>query len=113
MAYLPGSLHTHDPFFGVRGIYFYTASPGWYFFRGQYVIIALAPFVLLSILGLILLAIAPSRAIPAVLLGTILNAAGAIGDFFIVFLAARERRPIVIEDVGTNEFLRVFLTFQR
>lgn len=94
-------IFTHSrPIFGVRGIYFYTASPGWYFFRGQYVIIALAPFVLLSILGLILLAIAPSRAIPSVLLGTILNAAGAVGDFFIVFLAARERRPIVIEDFG-------------
>jgi hypothetical protein len=55
---------------------------------------------LLSILGLILLVIAPSRAIPAVLIGTILNAASAVGDLFIVFLAARERRPIVIEDWG-------------
>ena len=92
---------THSrPIFGFRGGYFYTANPGWYFSRRQFVIIALAPFMLLSILGLILLVIAPSRAIPAVLIGTILNAAGAVGDFFIIFLAARERRPIVIEDLG-------------
>ena len=94
-------IFTHSrPVFGFRGIYFYTTSPGWYFSRRQFVIIALAPFMLLSMLGLILLAIAPSRAIPAVLIGTILNAAGAVGDFFIIFLAARERRPIVIEDLG-------------
>jgi hypothetical protein len=88
------------PRFGLRSGYAYAYAPGWYFPRGQYLVIALAPFVLLSILGMLLVAVAPVRALAAILFGLVANASGAVGDMWIAFLVIRERRKIVIEDLG-------------
>ncbi|HEX7541631.1 MAG TPA: DUF3267 domain-containing protein [Anaerolineales bacterium] len=88
------------PTFGFRGWYAFAAAPGWLLTRGQYLVVTLAPFVLLSILGIILLAIVPTGALAAILAGTVMNAAGAVGDLWVVFLILREHRPIMIEDLG-------------
>jgi hypothetical protein len=88
------------PTFGFRGWYAFAAAPGWLLTRGQYLVVTLAPFVLLSILGIILLAVVPTGALAAILAGTVMNAAGAVGDLWVVFLILREHRPIVIEDLG-------------
>jgi len=88
------------PTFGFRGWYAFAAAPGWFLPRGQYLVVNLAPFVLLSVLGILLLAVVPTGALAAILAGTVMNAAGAVGDLWVVFLILRERRPIVIEDLG-------------
>jgi hypothetical protein len=89
------------PVFGFRGWYAYAAAPGWFLPRGQYLVVTLAPFVLLSVLGLILLTIIPQEAaLLTILLATIFNAASAVGDMWIAFLIIRERRNIVVEDLG-------------
>ncbi len=89
------------PTFGFRGWYAFAGAPGWFFPRGQYLVITLAPFVILSVLGLILLAILPQgEALIAILFAVILNAASAVGDLWITFLILRERRAILIEDTG-------------
>jgi hypothetical protein len=88
------------PRFGLRSGYAYAAAPGWYFPRRQYLVIALAPFLLLSILGMILLRVVPVGMLAAILFGTVTNAAGAVGDIWIAILILRERRSIVIEDLG-------------
>jgi len=88
------------PKFGFRGGYAYAAAPGWFFPRRQYLIIALAPFVLLSILGMVLVAVVPTAALAAILFGMVANASGAVGDMWIAFMIIRERRNIVIEDLG-------------
>jgi hypothetical protein len=88
------------PRFGFRGGYAYAAAPGWFFPRRQYLVIALAPLVLLSILGMVLVAIVPAGAIVAILFGLVANAAGAVGDMWIAFKVMRERRKIVVEDLG-------------
>ena len=94
-------IYSHSrPRFGFRGGYAYAAAPGWFFPRNQYLVIALAPLVLLSIVGMVLVAIVPVGAIYAILFGLVANAAGAVGDMWIAFKVVRERRKIVVEDLG-------------
>ena len=88
------------PKFGLRGGYAYAAAPGWFYPRGQYLVIALAPFVLLSILGMVIVAFAPVGALAAILVGMVANVAGAVGDIWIAGMLIRERRNIVVEDLG-------------
>jgi hypothetical protein len=88
------------PRFGLRGGYAYAAAPGWFFPPQQYLIIALAPLVLLTILGMILVAFVPVGMLAAILFGMVTNASGAVGDMWIAFKVLRERRKIVIEDLG-------------
>ena len=88
------------PRFGLRAGYAYAAAPGWFFPRQQYLVIALAPLILLSILGMILVAIVPAGALVSILVGMVANAAGAIGDLWIAFLAIRDCRKLFIEDFG-------------
>ena len=88
------------PSFGFRGGYAYAAAPGWFFPRGQYLVIALAPLVILSILGMALVAVVPAGALAAILFGMVANASGAVGDMWIAFKVIRERREILIEDLG-------------
>ena len=88
------------PIFGLRSGYAYAAAPGWYFPRGQYLVIALAPLVLISILGMALVAVLPAGTIVAILVGVVANAAGSVGDIWIAFLVIREPSKIVIEDLG-------------
>jgi hypothetical protein len=94
-------IYSHSrPRFGFRDGYAYAAAPGWFFPRGQYLVIALAPLVLLSIVGMTLVAIVPAGAIVAILFGLVANAAGAVGDMWITFVVLRERRNIIVEDLG-------------
>jgi hypothetical protein len=88
------------PRFGFRGGYAYAAAPGWFFPPRQYLVIALAPLVLLSILGMVLVVVVPAGALVAILFVMTANAAGAVGDMWIAFMVIRERRKIVIEDLG-------------
>ena len=88
------------PKFGFRGGYAYAAAPGWFFPPRQYLVIALAPLVLLSLLGMVLVAVVPTGALAAILFGMVANASGAVGDMWIAFKVIRARRNIVIEDLG-------------
>jgi hypothetical protein len=88
------------PKFGFRAGYAYAAAPGWFFPRSQYLVIGLAPFVLLSLVGMILVTFVPIRWLAVILVGMIANASGSVGDLWIITLVLRERRKIVIEDLG-------------
>ena len=88
------------PVFGLRSGYAFAAAPGWFFPPRQYLVIALAPLILLSVLGMLLVAILPAGALALALFGMVVNASGAVGDLWIAFKVIRERRPIVIEDLG-------------
>jgi hypothetical protein len=92
---------THKrPVFGFLGWYAYAAAPGWFFPRRRYLVIILAPFVFLSVLGLILLAFLPARVLFAVLFSTIINAATSAIDLWIAFKLVWENRPVVVKDLG-------------
>jgi hypothetical protein len=90
----------HRPAFGLRIGYAFAGAPGWYLPRRQHLVVGLAPLVLLSLLGLLLLAALPAGLLAAVLFGGVANAAGAVGDLWVVFLELRERREILVEDLG-------------
>jgi putative zincin peptidase len=70
------------PHVGFKGLYAYTAAPEWYIPRGRFLVVGLAPLVLLSLAGLAVMPFAPSWAVPALVLALILNAVGAVGDLY-------------------------------
>lgn len=88
------------PRFGFKGAYAYAAAPGWYFPRPQFLIIGLAPIVLISLAGLLVL---PFTAPPVSLLfivALIVNATGAIGDLYMIARLLVVPRGVLIEDQG-------------
>ncbi len=93
------------PKYGLRGWYAFASAPGWFFPRGQYLVIGLAPIGCLSALGLILLALLPADALVVVLFAVIVNAASSIGDLWIALRVTLERRPVVVEDQGDAMYL--------
>jgi len=69
------------PTFGIRGLYVYAAAPSEIHFpRNQYLAVGIAPFVLLTLVGLLLMVIVPVVIVPILILFIAFNAAGAAGD---------------------------------
>lgn len=89
-----------QPVFGLGWGYAYACAPGWYFTRGQYAVIGLAPFVLLSFAGIVLIAVSPAVWIGALFWLVLLNASGAVGDFWFIARILREPSDILVEDTG-------------
>jgi putative zincin peptidase len=69
------------PKIGIQGLFPYAAAPGGaYFPRNQFLAIGLAPLVLLTAVGLLLIVIVPLPFVPSLLFFIVFNAAGAAGD---------------------------------
>jgi hypothetical protein len=88
------------PVFGLRGWYAFAAAPGWFLTRRQYLVTILAPFLILSLVGMFLMAILPVMLAVVVLIMTIFNATSSVGDLWIAFRLLGQRRPVVAEDLG-------------
>lgn len=73
------------PVFALKAYYAYAAAPGWYFPRRHYLIVSVAPLVLLSLAGLALMPFFPLAWLPALVGFLTLNAAGSIGDLAVFF----------------------------
>lgn len=71
------------PVFGFRIYYAFASAPGWYFPRNPYLLISLAPLLLLDALGVFLLAVVPASWLFPVVLLLIINTSGAVGDIFV------------------------------
>jgi hypothetical protein len=91
--------HTR-PVFAFRGYYAYAAAPGWYFPRNQYMLVSLAPLVLLSLLGLVVLAFVPAGWFLAVISFIAFNGSGAVGDLAVFFWLLRQPSTCLAYDVG-------------
>src|SRR6266700_2171735 len=85
------------PAFGFKGWYAYTAAPGWYLPRAQFLVVGGAPLILLSLLGVALLLVVPWVVVPWVLWMLIGNAAGAIGDLYMLARLTLAPRAVVLE----------------
>jgi len=69
------------PTFGIKGLFVYVAAPSEvYFPRNQYLVVGIAPLVLLTLVGLLLMVIVPVVVVPILMLFIAFNAAGAAGD---------------------------------
>ncbi len=96
-------LFTHEwPVFGFKGVYAYAAAPKWYIPRLPFLVVGLAPLLLLTLLGLALLHTLPLDLIPAVLFALTINAAGAIGDLYLVFRLLYTPAACLIRDEGNS-----------
>ncbi len=90
----------HRPEFGIGPGYAYAAMPDWYYPRGLYLVVGLAPLVLLTLLGLLVSAFAPIYMLGWLLVGMVTNSGGAIGDMYICWRIASEKPAALIKDTG-------------
>jgi hypothetical protein len=88
------------PKFGFRGFYAYASAPEWYIPRGAYVLIALTPVVLITVMGMAAVTIVPLNLVPGVLLLVSMNAAGALGDIITAIWLAGKPAGILVYDYG-------------
>jgi hypothetical protein len=91
------------PKFGFKGPYVYVAAPPEvYFPRDQYLTVGVAPFVLLTLLGSLLITIAPVAALPTLILFVAFNAAGAAGDLLMCAWLLSYSADTLMRDRGTS-----------
>ncbi|MDR3573208.1 MAG: DUF3267 domain-containing protein [Anaerolineaceae bacterium] len=96
-------IYTHSrPVFAYRIYYAYASAPGWYLPRNQYLVTSLAPFVLLTGLGLVLLAVLPPAWLLAVLAFMTFNASGAIGDLVVAIWLIKQPNNCLAQDYGDS-----------
>jgi hypothetical protein len=91
------------PTFGIKGPYVYVAAPPEvYFPRNQYLIVGIAPLVLLTLVGLLLMIIVPVIVVPIFMLFIALNAAGAAGDLLMFAWLLSYSPDTLMQDSGTS-----------
>jgi hypothetical protein len=96
------------PIFGLKLLFAYAGAPGWYIPRNQYIVVGLAPLVLMTAAGFFLIVLMTLPLAQLFLFGITMNASGAVGDLYVstwVFLRSPEA---LIEDTGVG-----FTIFER
>jgi len=88
------------PKFGIGPGYAYAAAPDWYFPKGKYLVVGLAPLVVLTVLGLAAIALVPLAWVAAIFLAIVFNAGGAVGDLYICIRIGGEARNVWVKDTG-------------
>ena len=88
------------PKFGFKGLYAYAAAPGWYFPRGQYLVIGLSPLVVLSVLGVLLMPIVPANLMLSLIAFVVMNATGAVGDIAVCTWLLFKPANLYTTDIG-------------
>jgi hypothetical protein len=88
------------PVYGFRGLYAFASAPGWFIARNPYLVVAIAPFIAITTLGLGLMAVIPTGLILQILLLITLNASGAVGDLAVVFWLLTQPASIYVQDFG-------------
>lgn len=93
-------LFHQKPTFGFRGAYAFAATPGWYLPRAPYLVVALAPLIVLSLICMGLMLVLPAAWLLYVLLFAALNASGAVGDMAVAVRLLSRPAATLIEDTG-------------
>lgn len=88
------------PTFAFRGVYAYAAAPEWYIPRNPYLAIGLAPLVVISLVGVALMAVVPAAWIAPLVLMCVVNASGAVGDLWVAVLLLRQPPEALSNDTG-------------
>jgi hypothetical protein len=103
----------HRPRYGFileKGAFYATADQA-YFWRNDYLIIALLPVVVITLLGMALVALLPDVAGYYVGLGVVINAASSIGDLWMTVVVWRYPPSALVQD--EMDSLRVFVSTSR
>lgn len=94
-------IFTHTrPTFGFKGLYAFAAAPDWYIPRNPFVVIGLAPLLVISLVGLAVVPFVPFPVALSLVFAMTINAAGAIGDMYMVGLLLTKPSNILIRDFG-------------
>lgn len=88
------------PTFGFRWIYAFAAAPGNFIPRDRYLPVALAPLVVLSLVGVALMAVVPAQWLTAILLACVVNASGSVADLWVAWLLLRLPAEALASDLG-------------
>ncbi len=89
------------PVFGFKKMMAYAGAPDWYIRKDFFLVITLAPFVVITLICFILLAVAPNEAISIVFMIMIIHAAGCVGDFWYAVVLINKPKDTFINDSGT------------
>ncbi|MGE5123521.1 MAG: DUF3267 domain-containing protein, partial [Acidobacteriaceae bacterium] len=81
------------PKFALRAGYAFAAAPEWYLPAPQYIIVGLSPFLIISLLSILLAAVSASSLVVYLLFIATFNAAGALGDLIVVAWVMRQTGP--------------------
>ena len=93
------------PKVGFKGSYAFAAMPGWYFPRNQYLLIGIAPLLVITLIGILLLVITPESLLNMILVALILNTSGAIGDLIVVlWLLTKPRYTYALDQIDSILF---------
>jgi len=92
--------HGQKPKIGIRGLIVYAAAPDSVLTKSQFIITALAPFLVISIIGCILIIFIPQGFWAWVFIPTVINAAAAGGDFMAVVWAFQQPKEAKFIDKG-------------
>ncbi len=91
------------PAFGFKLVFAYCASPvGVYVTRNQLIATALAPFVVMTLVGLGAVVIVPASLVPILLLIVVMNIAGAVGDLASAVWLLFHAPEILGQDTGSK-----------
>ncbi|MCB9008869.1 MAG: DUF3267 domain-containing protein [Ardenticatenaceae bacterium] len=96
-----GLFSRERPHIGFNLLYAYATAPGWYFTRRQFVLIGLAPVLLISLAGVLAMLWASAALTAYLILALTVNAAGAIGDYIVVMWVLGQPATILLRDEGT------------
>lgn len=95
----------HKPLVGFKGFYAYASMPGWYFPRNQYLMIGIAPLILIILIGILFMAILPISNLNLVLVALVINTSGAVGDLFVViWLLTNPAETLALDQGDSIEF---------
>ena len=92
--------HRQKPRIGIRGLIVYAAAPENVLTKTQFIITALAPFLLISIIGCMLIFFIPQSFLSWIFVPTVVNAAAAGGDFMAVLWALKQPENAKFVDEG-------------
>ena len=98
------------PKFGIiwKGLMLYATSPGYAYHRNNYVVIALAPFVFISVLVVLgMLVLQGTAWVVLLAICGVVNASGAVGDMSITMIVLRYAATVYVMD--ERDGIRVFL----
>lgn len=97
----------HKPRYGIKLFVLFATSDGALFRRNEFIHIALAPLVIITLIGGILLLFLPIKLAYWVALAITLNAAGSIGDLWMTIIALRYDESALVRD--EEDSMRIFI----
>jgi hypothetical protein len=96
----------HTPRYGIKWSVLFATSDGAYFRRNEFVQIALAPLVVISLAGIGLTWVFPLGIAEWVALAVAVNAAGAIGDIWMTAVILSYDKSVLVQDEADS--MRIF-----